>query len=259
MGQAHVAIGVTFFKIAGLPVGQANTLFSQEEVMAEWHVLLNNRIIDKFWIKEGDTVSIGRGKTADVSIDNAAVSRRHATLEMRNGEYLLTDLKSVNGTRVNGHKIEGATPITAADRIEIGKFRFVVAQISEDSYPAYAMVRTSEAELARLPDLPTDFEGTVFVVPRRLALVEGKATPERLSLKEKPAVTLGKDAACDVCVPGGKVGKIQCQILAKGDQHYLVHQAGWKRTTVNGKKISGEQRLRKGDTIGIGGSKIRFE
>ena len=227
--------------------------------MAEWHVLLSDRVIDKFWIKEGDAVSIGRGKTADVSIDNAAVSRRHATLEMRNGEYLLTDLKSVNGTRVNGHKIEGATPITAADRIEIGKFRFVVAQISEDSYPAYAMVRTSEAELARLPDLPTDFEGTVFVVPRRLALVEGKATPERLSLKEKPAVTLGKDAACDVCVPGGKVGKIQCQILAKGDQHYLVHQAGWKRTTVNGKKISGEQRLRKGDTIGIGGSKIRFE
>lgn len=149
--------------------------------MAEWHVLLNDRIIDKFWIKEGDTVSIGRGKTADVSIDNAAVSRHHATLEMRNGEYLLTDLKSVNGTRVNGHKIEGATPITAAERIEIGKFQFVVAQISGDSYPAYAMVRTSEAELARLPDMPTDFEGTVFVAPRRLTLVEGKATPERLS------------------------------------------------------------------------------
>jgi hypothetical protein len=53
--------------------------------MAQWHVMLSDRILHRFWVEEGKKVKIGRGKDTDVSLDNTAVSRHHATLEMRNG------------------------------------------------------------------------------------------------------------------------------------------------------------------------------
>ena len=220
--------------------------------MAEWHVMLNDRILERFWIEEGDIINIGRERTARVRLDNAAVSRQHARLEMRDNIYLLTDMKSLNGTFVNG-------PVTGADRIEIGKFRFVLGRNSEGSYPPFAMVRTPGPGLASLPATPAEFERTVFVAPRRLTVIEGNATPQQLSLKEKAGVTFGKDGTCDVCIPGRRVGKIQCHILVRDHKHYLIHHSGWKRTTLNGRKVHGEERLHRGDTIGIGGTKLRFE
>lgn len=224
--------------------------------MAEWHVMLNDRTIDRFSMEEGDTVNIGRGKTADVNLDNVAVSRHHARLEMRNGKYFLTDLRSVNGTFVNGCKITDSVPVTAADRIKIGKFRFVLELASK---------RVSS------PVMPTDFEGTVYVVPKekrsritdvqapRITVIEGDATPDRLSLKGKETVILGRGVACDLRVHGWLIAKIQCYILARGGEYYLAHRAGWSRTSLNGTKMLEETKLRRGDVIGIGRSKLRFE
>ena len=227
--------------------------------MAEWHVMLNDRILERFWIEEGDAISIGRDKTARIRLDNAAVSRQHARLEMRDSIYLLTDMKSMNGTFVNGRKIKGTSPVTGKDQIEIGKFRFVMGRNSEVSYPPFAMARAPGLEPASLPAKPAEFERTVFVAPRRLTVIKGHGTPQQLSLKEKAGVKFGKDATCDVCIPGRRVGKIQCSILIRDHKHYLVHHSGWKRTTLNGRKIHGEERLRRGDTIGIGGTTLKFE
>ena len=224
--------------------------------MAEWHVMLDDRLLHRFWVQEGDTINIGRGKSADVSLDNVAVSRHHAILEMRKGQCLLTDLTSVNGTLVNGRKITDRVAVSGADRIEIGKFQLVLQQASQ---------RVSSHVM------PTDFEGTIFLPPKeksgwaidtrepRLTVTEGRATPTELHLENKGTVTLGNNATRDVCIPGWLVGKIQCYILVRDNKHYLVHHSGWKRTTLNGRKVRGEERLLRGDTIGIGGTKLRFE
>jgi pSer/pThr/pTyr-binding forkhead associated (FHA) protein len=225
--------------------------------MAEWHVMLNDRTLDKFWIEEGDTINIGRGKTAEVSIDNSAVSRQHARLEMRNGKYLLTDLKSANGTFVNGRKIKDTVRVVKGDRVQIGKFRFALVRDPKQGASPFEMVR--DPKLTASPPTPADFNPTVFIAPKRLAVIKGKTTPEHLSLKGKDIFSLGKDATCDMRIAGRHVAKTQCHILAKGGEHYLVHHAGWRRTTLNGQKIRGEEKLRSGDTIGIGGTKIRFE
>jgi len=229
------------------------------EIMGQWHVILNDRILHRFWVEEGDTVRIGRGNMVDVTLDNTAISRQHASIEMRNGKYFISDLKSTNGTRVNGKSITERVPVTGADRIEIAKFRLVPAAGSGDTYPPYAMVLQADFDPASLPQTPADFDGTVYVASRHLILVEGQAVPKRLSLKDMAVVKIGKDDACHIRVSGGQIGKIQCCIVARGDKHYLVHQSGWKRTTINGKKVDQEQPLRKGDAIGVGTCKIRYE
>ena len=48
------------------------------------------------------SVVIGRERTADISLRDIAVSRRHSQVERQGDQFCLSDLKSLNGTFVNG-------------------------------------------------------------------------------------------------------------------------------------------------------------
>ncbi|WP_104987322.1 sigma 54-interacting transcriptional regulator [Sorangium cellulosum] len=63
---------------------------------------------------------VGRSDEADVRLDTAAVSRRHAKIAVSSGEIRITDLGSHNGTLVNGEHIEGARTIGSGDVVTIG-------------------------------------------------------------------------------------------------------------------------------------------
>jgi hypothetical protein len=65
-------------------------------------------------------VTIGRGSECEVALADAHASRRHARLEVRGGVFVLTDLGSTNGTRVNGHRVREVV-LGVGDRIELGQ------------------------------------------------------------------------------------------------------------------------------------------
>ena len=71
---------------------------------------------------ESDEVTIGRVKGNDVLLPKGNVSKRHARLICRDGRYIVTDLKSTNGTYVNHRRITHATLVREGDRIYIGDF-----------------------------------------------------------------------------------------------------------------------------------------
>ena len=96
------------------------------------------------------------------------------------------------------------------------------------------------------------------MVPKELVLVQGKVTPERLSLKECAKVVMGKDDKCHMRINERGVGRMQCYVLADGDRHFLVNLSGGGGVSVNGKKVEERLLLRKGDIIGIGTAKIRY-
>lgn len=51
-------------------------------------------------------VSIGREEGNVVRLNDERVSRFHAKIQEDNGDIILTDLDSTNGTRVNGHEVQ---------------------------------------------------------------------------------------------------------------------------------------------------------
>ena len=53
-------------------------------------------------------VLIGRGSAMDIQLRDSEVSRRHAMLEIRDPEVILTDLQATNGTWFEGAKISNA-------------------------------------------------------------------------------------------------------------------------------------------------------
>jgi signal transduction histidine kinase len=67
----------------------------------------------------GWPLMVGREK-ADVLIADRAVSRRHAELSFRDGQWVLQDMSSANGTFVNGRRIDRPVQLRHEDRIRIG-------------------------------------------------------------------------------------------------------------------------------------------
>jgi len=67
---------------------------------------------------------IGRRRECDIRIPLATVSKKHCQLNFDNGSLKIRDLKSLNGTKVNGKKIN-ETEIKAGDSLKIGALSFV--------------------------------------------------------------------------------------------------------------------------------------
>ena len=63
---------------------------------------------------------IGRTPPAGLIIPHPEVSRQHARLSYQQGNYILEDLHSSNGTYINGERIQGSQVLTDADEIQLG-------------------------------------------------------------------------------------------------------------------------------------------
>src|SRR5438046_5191695 len=81
---------------------------------------LSGRTLERFELDK-DSVKIGRNEDCDVTIDNLGVSRYHAEIVQKDGFYVLRDLKSNNGTFVNGRRVDNYN-LNDGDEISIGKF-----------------------------------------------------------------------------------------------------------------------------------------
>lgn len=67
-------------------------------------------------------INVGRVQGNDLMLPKGNVSKHHARLLFRDGRFIVTDLKSTNGTYVNGKKIAQATVVREGDKIFIGDF-----------------------------------------------------------------------------------------------------------------------------------------
>ncbi len=79
---------------------------------------------------------IGRDPTVAVWIDHASISRKHARLMLREGQALLEDLGSKNGTQLRGSFVKEPSPLHSGDEFLCGhlRLRYVVS----DAVPATA-------------------------------------------------------------------------------------------------------------------------
>jgi hypothetical protein len=67
---------------------------------------------------------LGRGDGADIRLEDAFASTRHARLVPEGDVIVLEDLGSTNGTYLNGEPLRGPAPLHIGDRIKIGDSEF---------------------------------------------------------------------------------------------------------------------------------------
>ena len=83
---------------------------------------------------EGEPLSIGRAHDNELSYPNdASLSRKHAAIERSGESWVVRDLKSKNGTFVNGARIAEGHTLRAGDRVEAGQLVMICGKPKEDS------------------------------------------------------------------------------------------------------------------------------
>lgn len=75
---------------------------------------------------------VGRSQRANATIANSSVSGMHAEFLVFGDELVVRDLKSTNGTYVNGRQIEGAEPLTQGDLVQLANCLFRVGSDHHD-------------------------------------------------------------------------------------------------------------------------------
>jgi pilus assembly protein CpaF len=78
-------------------------------------------------------VTIGRVQGNDIVLPKGNVSKRHARIVLKDGKFIIVDLKSTNGTYVNGRKITSPLVVKDSDKIYIGDFIVGVDEAASDS------------------------------------------------------------------------------------------------------------------------------
>jgi len=76
----------------------------------------------------GTSFIIGRTQDCDLRIADLSVSRRHAQLDRSEDGWLLSDLGSHNGTRVNGWLVREPVPVRPGDLLQFGSAIFVIQE-----------------------------------------------------------------------------------------------------------------------------------
>jgi len=94
-------------------------------------VIRGNNAGSRFAIGAGVT-HIGRHPDSDVFLDDVTVSRRHAEVRRTLDGYELADVGSLNGTYLDGERIDRA-PLLVSAQVQVGKFKMVVVESDDGS------------------------------------------------------------------------------------------------------------------------------
>jgi len=207
-----------------------------------------------------ERVSIGRHPDNDISLNDKAVSGRHAVVITILRDSFLEDLNSTNGTQVNGKQI-AKHPLSNGDTIGIGrnslKYLSEAVASEEDDFEKTMILRPAQLgaafesqvnkAAASAPGHETPATGKPLLGKLRVA--SGANTGKELELT-KALTTIGR--------PGVQVAAI----TRRADGYYIVHvggTAGGQHPLVNGQEIDAQaRRLNNGDTIDLVGTKMTF-
>ena len=106
---------------------------------------------------EGDNITIGREPDNGVAIADQEVSRKHSKLVLQNGQYVISDLGSTNGTFVNGQRVDSEHILASGEIISLSEqinllFEAVVPAFQAD--PNATMMSPGRAMAATPPPMP---------------------------------------------------------------------------------------------------------
>ncbi len=126
---------------------------------------------------EKTLIQIGRDPSNDVVLSSPTVSRYHAQIERVGQRYRVEDLRSSNGTFVNGERVSGTVWLKPNDSIRIGQYRFVMGK---DQLAKYDDSKGLSVDVLRLnkwvrKDLNILQDISVTLKPREFIVVVGQS------------------------------------------------------------------------------------
>ena len=202
-----------------------------------------------------DGLVIGR-QGADLIIEDKAISRQHCELEKKGGKWKIKDLGSLNGTFVNGSKIE-ESELNHLDEFRIGQTRFLFAesgaeedQFREESESEMDSTRVDDKSVEKEHALPegTDFYFEFMSGPKKARSVKF----------EKGKVIIGRGDEADINVDDSGVSRKHAMVeILSRKQIYISDLASQNGIWLNGMRVR-NTRLIHGDLVRMGSTVMKF-
>lgn len=92
-------------------------------------------------------ITVGREPSCTIRVDSPYVSRQHARIELREGQAILVDLGSRNGSLLNGERVQGSTTLAPGDVVTI-------ADVTLECLAETALDGTTRSFAGRRPEPP---------------------------------------------------------------------------------------------------------
>lgn len=207
-----------------------------------------------------DKTVIGREK-ADLILKDQAVSRSHAEITKQDGDCLIRDLKSTNGTFVNGERVNERV-LRHMDEIWLGKCRLLYTvlgrkdEVLEEDATGERAVMLKE-EITREGE-QQDYE--IKLPESREFFLEIMAGKRKARSFQFPAgrVIIGRSDEADLALQDNEVSRKHSLVeVFSRDQVFLSDLASANGTFLNGVRIK-TVRLKHGDLVRLGNSVLKF-
>jgi len=241
-------------------------------------------------------MTVGRQAGVFLLIDEATVSRRHAEISWANGQYILLDLGSSNGTFVNNVRLEPtSTYVLKANDIvlfgKVAKYNFIVRVVNGQvkrlpvSSPSLVDVTRMDVKIIAgdanklgQPILNADgsllLPGATMPLPAAVvatlknsaALVvltgdmtsDGKRPPMIFMLKEGKSTIIGREENVDIKLADPVVSRQHAEVFPSPTGCYIRDLGSSNGLMINQVKIGNAYHLSHNDCITLGGSVLYF-
>ena len=215
-----------------------------------------------------ERTTVGRRPYNDIVIENLAVSGEHAVLTISGGKVCIEDLRSTNGTYVNGRAIQ-KQDLLNGDLLDIGRYKIrfldtviadtntptaqgskkALAHISEEADSGYAKL-ASPSGFGEISSFSSTIQGSLAALPARHAVIRmltGSLAGREIPLF-KVVTTLGKPGVAIASITQKPHGFVLTQLEGASEDLKLNGQVVGPLSVP----------LLNGDTVDLAGSTMRF-
>src|ERR1700758_1323920 len=90
---------------------------------------------DVYPLIAGQLCTLGRAATNRIVLKDEVCSREHAEVYHADGRWRLRDLQSLNGTRLNGQRVDTEWELNPGDEINVGRLHLLYVEDMDDLPP----------------------------------------------------------------------------------------------------------------------------
>lgn len=215
-----------------------------------------------------ERIGIGRHPENDISLNDKAVSGRHAVVITILQDSFLEDLDSTNGTQVNGKAI-AKHPLSHGDIISIGRniLRYEGDGAGDDDFEKTMILKPGQfgaafdAQVSQAATASPTAGAAASAPPP--AATAAPSRPTLGKLRVSSGANAGKELELSKALTTiGKPGVQVAAITRRVDGYYIVHVGGdgaGQKPLVNGSPIDAQARkLNHNDTVELVGTRMTF-
>ena len=207
----------------------------------------------RFTLPQGD-VLLGSDPSSTIPLAVPGVLPRHAKLKsLPDGQVVISKAVPEAEVLINGVRLGAEpTPLLHGDKVEIAGQELTFVDERRSGSTQYVQAMSVPQAMAQAKAEAKGGKATANTGGRVVSLTDGREYAVAGS-----SLVFGRDASCDVVVPGKDVSRRHAEIVPT-PKGYLLVDSSTNGTSVNDVRVEGQRLLARADVITIGEEKFRF-